>query len=158
MYDFFCTLFLVMPLNNMQKQTTFIFEQTTKFNQKLYNFIHIFTYKFLYFLYFFFVFNILLFRLIFDFGLFVFCFCCWVFFVFCFGKFFLLLLFFYACVFVWRKYLQKVSCACKTSFKSRMLFCFSFIVKQNSCSVFILKEILSAVISFDILVKYKNNF
>lgn len=98
----FCTLFLVMPLNNMQKQTTFIFEQTTKFNQKLYNFIHIFTYKFLYFLYFFFLlffFNILLFRLIFDFGLFIFCFCCWVFFVFCFGKlFFLLLLFFYACV------------------------------------------------------------
>lgn len=52
MYDFFCTLFLVMPLNNMQKQTTFIFEQTTKFNQKLYNFIHIFTNKFLYFLFF----------------------------------------------------------------------------------------------------------
>lgn len=97
MYDFFCTLFLVMPLNNMQKQTTFIFEQTTKFNQKLYNFIHIFTYKFLYFLYLFIFFNILLFRLIFDFGLFVFCFCCWVFFV--------LVSFFCCCCFFMRAFL-----------------------------------------------------
>lgn len=94
----FCTLFLVMPLNNMQKQTTFIFEQTTKFNQKLYNFIHIFTYKFLYFLYLFFFFQY--FVVSFDFGLFVFCFCCWVFFVFCFGKFF-----FCCCCFFMRAFL-----------------------------------------------------
>lgn len=142
----FCTLFLVMPLNNMQKQTTFIFEQTTKFNQKLYNFIHIFTYKFLYFLYFFLlsIFCCFVWFLILVFLYFVFVVGYFLFFVLV--SFFLLLLFFYACVFVWRKYLQKVSCACKTSFKSRMLFCFSFIVKQNSCSVFILKEILSAVI------------